>query len=154
LQKLQDNPWNGAIFAAAGLERIQLTPKNHIVLDWMLPAPAQGAMVVVAMEGDAYSREAVSALNHSASEICTQVEREFLQTLEGGCTAPIGALAEISGNEITLRGCLHALDGQKKIEVEKRILTAGAQGFGALCAQEVLRNGGKELMEEIKNGVA
>ncbi len=47
MQKLEDNDWNGAIFAAAGLERINLTPANHIDLNWMLPAPAQGAMLVV-----------------------------------------------------------------------------------------------------------
>ncbi|HCO83096.1 MAG TPA: hydroxymethylbilane synthase, partial [Arenibacter sp.] len=67
LQKLQDNPWNGAIFAKAGLERIEVLPQNHIDLDWMVPAPAQGAMVVVSMENDAFSTEAVHKLNHSAT---------------------------------------------------------------------------------------
>jgi hydroxymethylbilane synthase len=64
LQKLEDNNWNGAVFAAAGLERINLTPKNHRTLDWMIPAPAQGAMVVVAMESDTFTIDAVSQLNH------------------------------------------------------------------------------------------
>ncbi len=50
LQKLNDNDWQGAIFAKAGLERINVLPKNHEVLEWMLPAPAQGAMVIVALE--------------------------------------------------------------------------------------------------------
>ncbi|MDO8317142.1 MAG: hydroxymethylbilane synthase, partial [Flavobacterium sp.] len=48
MQKLQESDWNGAVFAAAGLERINLKPSNYIDLDWMIPAPAQGAMVVVA----------------------------------------------------------------------------------------------------------
>src|SRR5690606_11982307 len=58
LQKLKDNPWQGAIFAKAGLERINLLPENFIDLDWMLPAPAQGAMVIVALENDEYSMDA------------------------------------------------------------------------------------------------
>jgi porphobilinogen deaminase len=41
MQKLQDSDWNGAIFAAAGLERINLKPQNYINLDWMIPRPAQ-----------------------------------------------------------------------------------------------------------------
>src|SRR5690606_32384057 len=77
LQKLKDNKWQGAIFAKAGLERINVLPENYISLDWMLPAPAQGAMVVVAMENDEYCRIAASKLNDKPSEICTHVEREF-----------------------------------------------------------------------------
>ncbi|MEO7263775.1 MAG: hydroxymethylbilane synthase, partial [Ferruginibacter sp.] len=47
MQKVKDSNWNGAIFAAAGLERINLRPKSAIELDWMLPAPAQGAVTVI-----------------------------------------------------------------------------------------------------------
>ncbi len=154
LQKLKDNAWHGAIFAAAGLQRINLTPKNHISLDWMLPAPAQGAMLVVAMEEDNYSLEALSTLNHKSTEICTRIERDFLRTLEGGCTAPIGALVKISNNELIFKGCLFSLDGKQKIEIEKRIAPEQADGFGILCGEEVLQNGGKRLMEEIKYGLA
>ena len=94
LQKLQDNDWQGAIFAKAGLERINILPKNYETLDWMIPAPAQGAMVVVALENDTFCQEATSKINNSEAAICTHIERSFLKKLEGGCTAPIGALAE------------------------------------------------------------
>ncbi len=154
LQKLKDNAWNGAIFAAAGLERINLTPKNHISLDWMLPAPAQGAMLVVGLKEDNYSLEALSTLNHKSTEICTRIERDFLRTLEGGCTAPIGALAKINNNELIFKGSLFSLDGKQKIEIEKRISPEQATDFGKLCGEEVLQNGGKRLMEEIKHRLA
>ena len=161
LQKLKDNNWDGAIFAKAGLERLGFVYNEKIkspsfggvgeALNWMLPAPAQGAMVVVALENDEFSQEATSKLNHSASEICTHIEREFLRTLEGGCTAPIGALAEIFGEEILFKGCLFSLDGQSKIEVERKILTSAFKGFGKECATFILQNGGTELMRSIKN---
>ena len=64
MQKLQDNDWNGAVFAAAGLERINLKTDNYIDLNWMIPAPAQGAMVIVAMLNDDFCRNAVAELNH------------------------------------------------------------------------------------------
>ncbi|MCM4150125.1 hydroxymethylbilane synthase [Arenibacter sp. N53] len=154
LQKLQDNPWNGAIFAKAGLERIEVLPQNHIDLDWMVPAPAQGAMVVVSMDNDTFSTEAVRRLNDTATDICTHVEREFLQVLEGGCTAPIGALAKIEQNKLYFDGILLSLDGKRKLMVKKSIPAQDYINFGKLCAQEILDNGGKELMVEIKKQLA
>ncbi len=150
MQKLCDNNWNGAIFAAAGLERINLKPETFLNLDWMIPAPAQGAMMVVAMENDSFSRSALAQLNHKKTEICTFVERQFLKTLEGGCTAPIGALAEINEDVITLKGVLFSLDGKHKLEIEKSVNIDLYQNFGELCAKEILNNGGSELMFAIK----
>ena len=54
LRKLNESNWHGAIFAAAGLERINLRPENSVDLDWMLPAPAQGAIMVVCRKDDEY----------------------------------------------------------------------------------------------------
>ncbi|MFT4832686.1 MAG: hydroxymethylbilane synthase [Psychroserpens sp.] len=150
LQKLQGSAWNGAIFAAAGLERINLLPTHFWKLDWMVPAPAQGAMVVAAMEKDSFCREALAKLNHSETEICTTVERDFLRTLEGGCTAPIGALATIKDDVLNFKGVLFSLDGTKKLEVKKSIPTVQATDFGKSCAQEILQHGGAELMASIK----
>ncbi|MCK0132838.1 hydroxymethylbilane synthase [Arenibacter sp. S6351L] len=154
LQKLQDNPWNGAIFAKAGLERIEVLPPNHIDLDWMVPAPAQGAMVVVSMESDTFSTEAVRKLNDSTTDICTHVEREFLQILEGGCTAPIGALAKIEQDSLHFEGVLLSLDGKQKLRVKKSISAQEYLHFGKLCALKILANGGKELMVDIKKELA
>lgn len=154
LQKLQDNAWDGAIFAKAGLERIQVLPPNHIDLDWMIPAPAQGAMVVVSMENDPYSTEAVRKLNDKKTEISTHVEREFLQVLEGGCTAPIGAIATIDKDSLNFEGVLLSLDGKQKIAVKKSISTQHYKDFGRTCAQEILNNGGSEMMVEIKKELA
>lgn len=151
LQKLEQNNWQGAIFAKAGLQRINLLPENYINLDWMIPAPAQGAMVIVALEKDIFGREATSKLNHLNSEICTHIERQFLRTLEGGCTAPIGAYAEIIGKEILFKGCLFSLDGKTKLEIERKVLLDDYKQFGTECATFILQNGGTELMHTIKN---
>jgi len=150
LQKLQDNDWDGAIFAKAGLERIQLLPKSFETLNWMLPAPAQGAMVIVALAKDQYCIEATSKLNHAPTDIATHIEREFLKTLEGGCTAPIGALAELVGNNIQFKGCLFSLDGTKKIEIARDAVAHAENALGEQCAQELLANGGAALMQQIK----
>lgn len=151
LQKLKDNDWDGAVFAAAGLERINLLPENYMVLDWMIPAPAQGAMVVVAMENDEYCREAVARLNHPDTEMCTHIERRFLRRLEGGCTAPIGALATVIDGEIRFEGVLSSIDGREKLHIEKVVSVDNYEGFGDECAEEVLQNGGLAIMEKIRN---
>ena len=152
LQKLQDNDWSGAVFAAAGLERINLKPDTFIDLDWMIPAPAQGAMVVVAMGNDNYTIDAVSQLNDIETEICTYIERQFLRTLEGGCTAPIGALAKYNQQDdaIEFHGCLLSIDGQQKFEIKKAVDISEWKKLGFHSAQEILENGGSELMTEIK----
>lgn len=153
MQKVADSQtWSGAIFAEAGLERINLKPENFIALDWMVPAPAQGAMLVVCNAEDFFSLEAVSQLNHIETEICTYIERQFLRTLEGGCTAPIGAIATYDEKEdvIDFTGVLFSIDGKQKLEVTKKVAVSEWKKLGFNCAQEILSNGGSELMVEIK----
>ena len=153
LQKLKDNNWDGAIFAAAGLDRINIKPKNFVNLDWMIPAPAQGAMVVLAMQNDEFCKEALIELNDLETDICTYIERQFLKTLEGGCTAPIGALATFGDDEILFKGVLLAVDGQQKIEIERTVPIQEWKKLGYHLAQEILNNGGAELMKNIKDSL-
>lgn len=150
MQKLQDNEWNGAVFAAAGLERINLKPKTYINLDWMIPAPAQGAMVIVAMAEDEFSRDAVAELNDIETEVCTHIERQFLKTLEGGCTAPIGAIAKIIEDDIEFKGALFSLDGKQKVTFEKTVPLPEWKKLGFHAAKEILENGGAAIMQEIR----
>lgn len=152
LQKVADSNWGGAIFAEAGLERINLKPEKSIILDWMIPAPAQGAMVVVCNADDFFSLDAVSQLNHIETEICTYIERQFLSTLEGGCTAPIGAIATYNEKEdvIDFTGVLLSIDGKQKLEVTKTVAVSEWKKLGFHCAQEILANGGTVIMTEIK----
>lgn len=151
LQKLENNAWDGAIFAKAGLERINLLPKNYETLDWMIPAPAQGAMMVVALQKDLFAVEATKKINDTNSEICTHIERQFLRTLEGGCTAPIGAIATIHEDSIHFKGALFSLDGKEKIEIQKQTTMSNYRDFGKECANQVLQNGGRILMKAIKS---
>ncbi len=163
LQKLKYNDWDGAIFAAAGLERLGFINSKEVkspsfggvgeALDWMIPAPAQGAMVVLVMENDGFTIDAVSQLNDIETEICTYIERQFLRTLEGGCTAPIGAFAKYNQNEDTIdfKGVLLSIDGKQKLEIDKTVDISDWKKLGFNSAQEILENGGAKLMKKIKN---
>ncbi|WP_152286431.1 hydroxymethylbilane synthase [Flavicella marina] len=153
LKKLKDNNWNGAIFAKAGLERINLLPKEHMVLDWMIPAPAQGAIMITALDSSPEILEACKKLHHEETALCVGIERDFMSTLEGGCTAPIGAYAEIDGENISFKGLLSAIDGKEQKGVFRIAPIDEASELGKNCAKEVLADGGKELMDEIKKVV-
>ena len=149
LRKLHENTWNGAIFADAGLQRLKLVPENHIKLGWMVPAPAQGIVMVTALQKDEETIEICRQLNHEETEICAHIERDFLNTLEGGCTAPIGAVAYIKEEKIVFRGALFSLDGSKKITTANDYYVSDYKDIGKGCARDVLLRGGRKIMLEM-----
>ena len=151
LRKVTESNWNGAIFAAAGVERINLLPENSIELNWMLPAPAQGAIMIVCRENDVDAKDKTALLNDAATALCTKIERDFLKTLLGGCSTPISALAEINNDQVHFRGNIFSLDGKEKAEIEKNIAIHEALHLGVDAAKELLQNGGKAIVEKIRN---
>ncbi len=151
MRKVEESNWDGAIFAAAGLERIHLRPENSIELDWMLPAPAQGAIMIVCNEDDAFAKDACTPLNDESTAICAKIERDFLRALMGGCSTPISALAEIQNGQIHFRGNIFSLDGKNKVEIEKIMDKSKAGNLGMESGMEVLNNGGNKIVEAIRN---
>jgi hydroxymethylbilane synthase len=139
LQRLKENSWSGAIFAAAGLERIDVRPSNSIDLDWMLPAPAQGAIVAVCQKDDGEVLEVCKSFHDEQTANCTNIERQFLRGLMGGCSTPISALAEAKNGRIEFRGNICSPDGVEKIEVEEQI-DADDNEAGSRIAAELLKN--------------
>lgn len=150
LRKVAESNWDGAIFAAAGLERIGLRPENSIDLDWMLPAPAQGAIMVAARQKDELVLPVCKKLNDTDTEIAVKVERDFLSTLMGGCSTPISALAVVKNNSIVFKGNIVMPDGTAKAEVEKIFSIADYNEAGKIAAEEILRNGGQEIVEKMQ----
>jgi hydroxymethylbilane synthase len=150
LRKLQEHDWNGAIFAAAGLERIALRPAESVDLDWMLPAPAQGAIMVVCREEDSEAWESCQSFNDEATSLCTSIERDFLKTLLGGCSTPISALAEIRGDVIFFRGNIVSPDGKESASIEQRIQKENSAEWGVRLGKEILQNGAQPIIESIR----
>ena len=63
------------------------------MLDFMISAPSQGVVAISSRVDDVETKEILQKINHKTTQICVEIERNFLRTLEGGCTAPIGAIA-------------------------------------------------------------
>jgi hydroxymethylbilane synthase len=150
LRKVAQSNWHGAIFAAAGLERIGLRPSTAISLDWMLPAPAQGAIVVVCKENDDFCIEACSMFNDKDTELCTRAERDFLRVLLGGCSTPISGYAKIVGEEIVFEGNILSRDGKQKRDINMQVPVSQANELGRIAGTALLQNGGQEILDGIK----
>lgn len=151
LRKVEENNWNGAVFAAAGLERIHLRPEKSIDLDWMLPAPAQGAIMIVCREDDEDAFDSCQSFNDDATALCTKIERDFLSALLGGCSTPISALAQVKGEKVFFKGNIVSPDGKDKVEIEKEIAVADASDLGSTAAKEILLKGGEPIVQQIQN---
>lgn len=150
LQKLDNNAWDGAIFAAAGLERLGIRPENSIDLDWLLPAPAQGAITIVCRENDDFFLNACQPLNHEMTALCTHIERDFLRTLMGGCSTPIAALATVDNNQIIFKGNICSNNGEEKIDIELNQPINSAFNLGKIAAKNILNKGGDKLIKNFK----
>ena len=153
LRKLEEGIADATLFSLAGLKRMNLDFEYEL-LPFMLSAPSQGVVGIAGHEDKTAVNDILKSISHSKTEICTQIERSFLNTLEGGCTAPIGAFAEINeNNEIRFLGRITSLDGENTIETDEIFQYNLQENFGETLAQKVLNNGGKELMSIIKRSL-
>lgn len=150
LRKVSENNWHGAIFAAAGLKRINLDHHISEYLDWMVPAPAQGAMAVMVREEDERMAEITSRLNHDETELCTGLERELLNELEGGCSAPVGAFAWIEGDDVILHAVALKIDGSLQYDIEVKATVSESKGLGRKAARKLLAQGAGKLVEDLR----
>ena len=148
---VKSNPWRGGVFAAAGLDRLGMLEDLEEVehLEWMVPAPAQGSILVVGRKGHDDLKRAVAQLDHPDSSMAASIERAFLGALEGGCAAPIGAFAQVQSNHVTFTGCLNSLDGKDELRME-RISEEAHADLGTMWAEELLSSGGQAIMEAIR----
>ena len=153
LKKLKESDWNGTIMAKAGLDRLNLLPKNYIDLDWMIPAPAQGAISIQNLVENDVITEIIKKINHAETEICTKIERDFLNKLEGGCTAPIGAHAKIINNYIEFSGIILSIDGRDKIEIRETEKIENNLNIGIKFAEKIIVMGGNKILNSLKNEI-
>ena len=152
LKKLDDGIANATIFSLAGIKRMNLDI-TYEQIPFLLQAPSQGVVAIASLSDNDKLNERLKTISHKETEICVTIEREFLKTLEGGCTAPIGAKAEMLDGQIRFIGRLCSLDGKNCIETEEIFDWNDSENFGEKIALKVLENGGKELMEEIRKSL-
>jgi len=152
LKKLEEGDFDATLFSLAGIKRMEME-LDFEYLDFMISAPSQGVVAIASRINDVETREILQKINHEETQICVEIERHFLRTLEGGCTAPIGAIAKFDKGKITFEGKLNALDGTKTINLVEEFNYNNSDNFGEKFARIILEKGGKEMMEEIKKEI-
>ena len=150
LDKIKINNWDGAVFAQAGLQRLSTNPATYCDIDWMIPAPAQGAMLVTAREDDTKLLEKIKPLSHQSSHDCVQIERAFLRALQGGCSAPIGAHTRLQNQRISFHGCVTETDGSQHIEIRESF-EIQTSDIGKRAAEILLKAGGEQVLRKLKS---
>ena len=151
--KVRSGQYDAVILARAGLARIGRLDEATEGLDplQMLPAPGQGALAVECRADDAELVAALAALDDDHARAAVSAERAVLATLEGGCSAPIGALAEVvegeDGNEIWVRAVALSLDGALAVRKSATGAPSDAVGVGSRLAGDMLADGAARLAE-------
>ena len=151
LRKVDDSDWYGAIFAAAGLKRLGLEDRISMYLDWMICAPAQGAVAVMSQTEDQVVIDALRPHHHEQTALCVVAERQCLNRLEGGCSAPVGVYVRPDGEEFVLFANVLSGDGVECIDVELRRALGSineARELGRDAADALLANGAARLVAE------
>jgi hydroxymethylbilane synthase len=148
--KVRSGELDAVLLARAGLARIGRLEEVTEVLDplQVLPAPGQGALAVECRDDDVLAA-ALAVLDDPATRAATDAERAVLATLEGGCSAPVGALAEIvegeDGEELWLRAVALSTDGALSVRMSATGSPADAAEVGTQLAKEMLADGAGDL---------
>ena len=152
LKKLEEGDFDATLFSLAGIKRMEME-LDFEFLDFMISAPSQGVVAIASRIDDVETRKILQKINHEETQICVEIERNFLGTLEGGCTAPIGAIAKFEDNKIYFKGKLNSLDGAKTLNLVEEFEYNETENYGEEFAEIILDKGGREMMQEIKKQI-
>lgn len=150
LDKLNAGLADATLFSLAGLKRLALDIEYE-ELPFMLCAPSQGVIAIASREEDTTINNIIKQINHFPTQQCVEIERDFLQTMEGGCTAPIGAFAHISEEKIHFQARLCSLDGKNCLEIKESYPLGSTLEIGKKIAKKMLQQGGDHIMQTLRN---
>ncbi len=150
IQKLKDGQYDAIILASAGINRLGLLDLvEHVYpisLDEMIPAMGQAALGIQCINNPEIVK-IIQGLNNEDSQIVTTIEREFVDTLEGGCQVPIGINAEIiENNEVLIKSILGMPDGSEIMSETKIISKNDFMNVGRSMAEGMIKRGAKDVL--------
>lgn len=148
IAKLQNGIFDAIILARAGISRLGLDNLvNYVSPLGTIPAMGQGALGIEIASKNSAVRDAISFLNDEKSVIETSVERAFVDTLNGGCQAPIGVSAVLDGDKVRVKAILGLVDGSEVLSAERNFSKNLGANAGKIFASEFIARGAKELLE-------
>jgi hydroxymethylbilane synthase len=156
LRKLDAGDYNVLVLAAAGLRRLNRADRivATVPVEACVPAPGQGIIAVEIREDDERVRSAVSKIDDPRSALALRAERAVVTRLGGGCQMPIGALAEVSAGEMTVRTVVVSPDGSRIVRATGSASADDAEGLGGRVAEELLRGGAGDILADVQRAHA
>jgi hydroxymethylbilane synthase len=155
LRMVAEGAVDAVVVARAGLLRLGRQREVTETLDplQMLPAPGQGALAVEVAVGAEMLRADLSAvLDDPETRAAVTAERALLAELEAGCSAPVGALADVAtgddGPELWMRAIVLAVDGSAVVRLSATGRPQDAESMGRRLAQDLLAEGAADLVGE------
>jgi len=138
------------VLAAAGLMRLGLAQhvSEYLSAESFPPAVAQGVIGVCARSSDADALRWLAALDDREARLAASAERSLLEHLQGGCQVPLGALATVQGDALTLTACVCSLDGTRHLAAQARATAGEADALGKRVAEQLLARGAAALMAQ------
>jgi hydroxymethylbilane synthase len=152
IRKMQEEDFDAIILACAGVRRLDMNSlvTDYLSIEVMMPAVGQGAIALQARAGEKETQQLLAALNDAPSYWAVTAERSFLKELQGGCQAPIGALAQVEREFLTINGLILGLEGDRGCKAGLSGPFASAEQLGRKLAQQLLLEGGNEILESIR----
>ncbi len=151
LRKLDAGEYDAIILADSGLRRLGFHDriKQVIPAEQSLPAVGQGALGIECRSNDIEIKKLLAPLIDEETNYCVLAERAMNTRLEGGCQVPIAGFAELSGETLTLRGLVAALDGSKILAANSTISIKQSkpEALGVEIAEQLLEQGAGKLLE-------
>jgi hydroxymethylbilane synthase len=151
LKKLQSEPLDAIVLAAAGVRRLGLADRITQILDEsvMLPAVGQGALCIETRDKDPRIASVVAALDDLPTRKVVMGERAFLNRLEGGCQVPIAGHGHIDKNGYTITGLVCDVDGSHQIKQARTGPDTRSEQIGLELAEALLAEGAGEILERL-----
>jgi len=154
MRKMEEGACDAMILAYAGVYRMGMDSfiTEELDEDRFTPAVGQGCLAIETSKSLAQTkREFIrEALNNAETEFCLLAERSFLSTMEGGCSVPVFALAELRSDIIHIKGGVVSLDGAQRIQSQDQDHKKNAVALGKSLADYIISQGGGKILEEIK----
>jgi len=150
LAKLDSGDFDATLLACAGLKRLGLESRITQRIDpkQCLPAAGQGIIGIQMRTDDHRLHDILAPLHHKPSATCLAAERAVTAGLEGGCSAPIAAFAQLDGDQLSMVARVIGLDGKTLLETTQLGVAGDAHKIGTAAAKELLKQGAKQLLEE------
>jgi hydroxymethylbilane synthase len=147
ISKVRKGEWAGVVIAEAGLQRMELTNEitERLPLEQFPSAAGQGALAIVAKEGNLKIINVLRKVEDEASRAEITAERSLVLKLEGGCRVPIGAVGQASGNNLSLYGCIFSLEEHRKISAQAKGTLAQAEDLGRKVGEDLIAQGAQDL---------